>query len=47
MTTGDTVTINVAKDRDKTGQVSIKWGYCDVNPITQVIEYFYKQRKKN
>lgn len=27
--------------------VSIKWGYCDVNPITQAIEHFYKQRKKN
>ncbi|MEK6882674.1 MAG: hypothetical protein AABY22_23835 [Nanoarchaeota archaeon] len=26
---------------------SIMWGYCQINPITQVIEYFYNQRKKN
>jgi hypothetical protein len=25
----------------------ITWGYCSVNPITQVIEHFYNQRKKN
>ena len=47
MTTGGTVTIHVAKDREKSGSVSIKWGYCEINPITQVIEYFYKQRKKD
>lgn len=47
MATGDTVTIHVAKEREKSGSVSIKWGYCETNPITQVIEYFYKQRKNN
>jgi hypothetical protein len=46
-TTGDTVTIHVPKDRPKSGEVTIKWGYCEVNPIAQAIEYFYNQRKKN
>jgi hypothetical protein len=27
--------------------VKITWGYCSINPITQVIEHFYKERKKN
>jgi hypothetical protein len=27
--------------------VQIKWGYCDINPITQVMEHFLNQRKKH
>lgn len=30
-----------------TNSVKIQWGYCSVNPIAQVMEYFYKQRKKH
>lgn len=28
-------------------KTSIQWGYSKINPITQLIEYFYQQRKKN
>lgn len=45
--TGNTTTIRIKKDRDKSGHVSIQWGYCESNPIIQVIEHFYKQRKKD
>lgn len=41
MVTGSTET-QVVKVEPK-----IKWGFCETNPITQVIEYFYNIRKKN
>lgn len=43
--TGDTISIK--KEKEKSCQLIIQWGYCEINPITQVIEHFYKQRKKN
>lgn len=39
--TGTTTTqINIQKPK-------INWGFCDINPVTQVIEFYYNQRKKN
>ena len=41
-----TITFNLKKDRpNKTG--IIVWGFCPTNPITQVLEHYYKQRKNN
>ena len=40
MVTGQTTTQVVKTTK-------ITWGFCPVNPITQVIEHFYNQRKKN
>jgi len=37
--TGNTQTVVV--------KPKITWGFCDTNPITQVVEHFYKLRKKN
>jgi len=28
-------------------EVKITWGYCEINPITQVLEHFYSLRQKN
>lgn len=47
VSTGNSITTHVNNDREVFGQVTIKWGYCEINPITQVIEHFYKLRKKN
>ena len=33
------------KDKILTDKVN-KW-FCPINPITQVLEHFYKERKKN
>ena len=38
-TTGNTNT--------NTSTVKIQWGYCSINPIAQVIEHYYNQRKKH
>lgn len=39
--TGNTQTKQVVE------KPKITWGYCSINPITQVIEHFYNIRKKN
>jgi len=36
---------NKTKKKDLTDKVN-KW-FCPINPITQVLEHFYKERKKN
>jgi hypothetical protein len=35
-------TVKVVKEKK-----IITWNFCPFNPITQVIEYFYNQRKNN
>jgi hypothetical protein len=30
-----------------TDYVRIIWGFCEINPIIQVIEHYYKERQKN
>jgi hypothetical protein len=30
-----------------TKEVKITWGFCNVSPILQVLEYYLKQRKNN
>ena len=42
---GNTSTQNVVKEIEV--KPTVKWGYCDINPITQVLEYYLSQRKNN
>jgi hypothetical protein len=39
---GNTNTVKAGKK-----EVKITWGFCNVSPIWQLLEYYLKQRKKN